>query len=436
MDWADEFGNAASEAARFVRSYDEMEYGSGSTVKAPFQSGNFPPKKRMGQAGTVKDELGVTSINVPVMGHIKKSVVEKKPKKVHVSKAFKAKVNKALTSKNVTGYKKDLFYVSWSGLSLPGNMQNVDTNGQVSQQVAYSNWDFLPEYFLDAASVLWNKKAASAGTWSTSSANTIGQGVSPLTVTTVNAVKFYVKNSYAQYLYRNTTARGIHLKIYEARPKRNSFLLQTNTELTGGVGTNQDALQNPAQGWAFALADGINEGYNLSQINNTLLKTDPRASTGFNKGWDIGLVQVFLEPGASYEFKVQGPSDFEWNYQKHVQYNEFTTIAKYSRYIMPVFYMDLTSEASTGTDLFGRKAFKFGGTQGTLGFERKLYVSLQMPEETGFVNTGVLGATGSVVDLGLRKPAYSENVWGNTGSLADVTWTETQPQTGAFTTGI
>lgn len=386
----------------------------------------------------VKDELGVASITVPVMGHVKKGVAIKKKHVVKVSKNFKEKVEKSLSSSNVHGYKKDCYFnaFNWGSHVFPDvqvvSSQNSGNAGVLTgQPLPYSTWDFLPEYFLDAASVLWNQKPATANGWRLTTANTIGRAVLPLTDVNANAVKFRIKDSWTRYLYRNLTQRGIFIKFFDCKPKRNSYLNSTVDTLTGTEAI-PDAIIDPFNVWNQGLNDDNNEGLNISAVLPNILGCDPRQSPGFKRVFEVSVVEVYLEPGASYEFKLQGPNDFEWEYGKHLLIGAFQDIAKYSRFVMPVWHFDLAFESGGGTLLQGRLGLLLNAANGNLVCERRMYCSLEMPQETGFVTPPAPLPSGTIIDMGLRKDAYVENVW-ITNALTSTTAETTQPQTGTFT---
>lgn len=357
----------------------------------------------------LKNEDGGKNVVAQTTGHVShnKRVALKKKRTVKVSKSFKEKVVKASLPDSIHGEKTDFYYPTFN--SVISNFQTVGW-GYDSGTVQSEKWSFLPEYFLDAASVLWNNKAATASSYSLSSTDTLGKDA----VTSANTLKFTIKNSFEHYLFKNNTSRGFKIKLYECAPKRPSTRNSTGATITGGTVVNGDALLVPQTYWGNALADDFSEGVNLSNVGNNAMDATPNQSSSFSKGYAIGCTEVFLEPGASYSYFLQGPSNVEFDMAKYFTGTMFMDIQKYSRYLLPVYKSELMVN-SVGQQFFGR----FGHTPtqpgySLLGCERKLYCSLKMPEQTGFV-AGAAFVAGQKINLTKRRHAYSYNMW-NTGT--------------------
>lgn len=361
----------------------------------------------------------------------KKRINAKKAKNVKVTKKFVAKVHKALIGEKHHGFKKDYYYGSWKqstvGAEQLSNIQYIDkwvTGGSGAVPFWYSQWSFLPEYFLDAASVLWNAKTASAGGsagWRVNTTKTIGQQNPYTTGSDFDNVQFFIKKSYEDWLFKNVTTRTIKVKLYHCRPKRASFLSDTPIDMTTQIpvitGFNLDALIDPHTWWTRCLQVESAENINISAANPSTLDMDPRMCSEFNKNWVVDVTEYVVDPGVSFKKRLIGPSNFEWKFKNHVQVVSntaypFYDIQKYSQYLMAVVIPDLAVASSTGapTNFAGRMPFISTVYNKCLVVERKLYCSLEMPEQAGW-NDDISTPTMPKV-LGHRRNAWAWNNWG------------------------
>lgn len=396
------------------------------------QSHHHTNKRREVQATGIGNNDGATNIVVPIYkgGHLK--VKERKVKSVKVTKHFRKMVEKCDEKGSITGSKRDIFY------AYPGSAYTLCSQAYDNFQetyTSYSKWSFLPEYFLDAASVLWNGKTPSALGWQFNSVNNMGVGQLPIASGKVaSGVKFTIIDSYEKYLYKNQTNRTWTIKLYECGPKKASFLSTStvgNDNVTHVAGA-LDALVGPASTWSNVMGDAavnsnllasfVPSGNSASVIGtptpNTLY-TYPTMFPQFAKLFQSDCTTIVLEPGMSFEYYLQGPNNMEFSLDGCFNNGNFAGIQKYSRYLMPVYYPDLTSD-TTSTVLsayIGRHPAVFTSSNGLLGYEREMFCKLKMPEETGFVDPAAfLAGTNQV--LGYRKHALVHNVW--TGGVGTV----------------
>lgn len=372
-------------------------------------------------------ENAAESIHAVVTGHKKRGVSMRKKHHVKVSKGFKKLVEEAMKKDEITGFKIDMFDAC-EGTTVPFNQQAVD-NWQWNGSTPYTGgtagapamgWAFSPEYYLDAASVLFNNKTPSANGYAFDTAGTFGVGATatgfPATSPASN-LQFTITNSYEDYLFKNITNRVVDMKVYLCAPRQASYLSVAPTTITGGAGAEADALINPKNTWGQALTDQVSLGINLAAANSSVLNMKPQYAKGFMKYFKLETHEVVLEPGETFHYRVQGPSDFEWKWENHVKNNIFTTIAKYSRYVMTVckFSMDVVGNGvGRGTHQFRFATAQPDTAANSIAIERKLYCSIRMPEQTGFrVPAGGLPAL-QMVTFGERASRYYVRHWNAT----------------------
>nr|WAE42760.1 MAG: capsid protein [Cressdnaviricota sp.] len=362
-----------------------------------------------------------------------KGVSMKKRKLPHVDGEFKKKVAAALKKKEIYGTKTDIYYATLlvNSTDVSGaHEQFIDSfNYQASPAGAapYSKWDFLPEYFLDAASCLFNDKTVTNANYVFNTANTIGTGVAPVSTTTgLGEVEFTVVDSHVKYFFRNDSQHIFKMFLYECAPKRDSYLQSAVELITGAsASTEVDALIDASTTWKKSLADDASMGSNTGTYPLSL--TTWSASTGFKSvightpfltpGWresfSADVIEVVLEPGASYEYFMQGPSNFEWRGRDHAKQNAFVSIKKYSRYLMPVVYTELCGVTGVGNLNSADRAPFAPSANNQFVFERSMHCKIKMPEETGFIIPASLTG-GTPQGLGLRAPRYVHTIWGPT----------------------
>jgi len=367
------------------------------------------PKKKMAPVKRqyVENENGATDVVAYSTGNAshKKGVASSRKKRVKVSPAFKAKVIAATNSKLVTGYKEDFYYQGVFGSGI--DQQAVGWNPALAVANAPSQWSFLPLYFLDAVSCLFHNKLV-ANSWAF--ANEMGSYVAALSA---DNLKFHVADSYEVYHFKNNTNRGLRLKLYECAPKRISLSSPTPAVIgSGTAGGEVDALQNPVTYWFNALGTDSNNGQNLSNVTPAFLNLAPAQSPTFARGYKTGMSEVFLEPGGTYTYKLQGPSNMDIDMEKYYVNGVLQDIQKYARYVMPVVSSELCVDTASGTkNVFGRMPWAQNGNGGfVLGCERKLYTKIKMPEQTGFVESAI--TVGNTQDLNLRKNCFIATNWG------------------------
>lgn len=417
-----------------------------------YKSGHHHAPNEHTAAAEVANQDATGNVVPQVVGGHKK-VRNTKKKSVHVSSKFKKMVRKVEEAVKMHGSKIDIEYRVCPGISSfsQGYIQWLSANAQPTRPGL--DWSFLPQYFLDAASCLWYGKAASLSYTIVDPTN-LGDGVSPVNAgaTAMSNVQFDILDSWETYLYKNETGRGCTLTIYECAPKKKSNLTTSANvwDTSAGLLNDYTSLQVPPTYWTNALTDESTEGRNIATVSPSFPGLDPTHCPAFNQAYEVSSHKVYLSPGASFSYKLQGPNNQSFSLTDLVVRTRIFDIAKYSRYVMNVVMWDLACTAGapvSNTILGGRLAF--GGVQsvgvvsssvlptptqpvGTqLLFERKSFCKLAMPDMTG--GTGV--AAGTKFSLGFRRPAYLYSLWSSgtsDGTAVNVSGpTTVEPATGA-----
>nr|WAE42787.1 MAG: capsid protein [Cressdnaviricota sp.] len=418
--------------------------------RTPHRHPHGPPNQHR-PAAEVRNQDATSNTVAEIQGGHKKVRTMKK-KSIHVSSKFKKMVKKAEEGKAIHGTKIDIEYRKCPSVGL--NQQGYQVWGPATNNLSRPGleWSFLPEYFLDAASVLWYGKAASISYTMIDTTN-IGDGIAPANTgaTAFTNVEFDILDSWEEYLYKNNTNRGCTVTIYECAPKKKSNLTTAAQvwDTTAGVLNDVTSLQTPPTYWENALIDESTEGRNLGFVTPGFLDLDPTHSPTFNKGYSVTSHKVYLSPGASFAYKLQGPNNVNFSLTDHVVNTRIFDLAKYSRYVMNVVKWDLActaGSAAANTITMSRLAYAPTQLVGVvssatlptptlpvgeqLSFERKSYCKLRMPDITG--GTGV--AAGSKFALGYRRPCYSYNLW-SSGVIATQVYGVTQQTFVEPTTG-
>lgn len=401
-----------------------------------------------------------------------KKLVEKKKRVPKVTKVFKEKVHRALDPNNVhgtyvalncEGYLKlgarpltdNNKQFVWSGLgvlasALPGDDYPWPDCG---------GWSFLADQYLRVASILWNGATAtnSASTWNLNSASNL----SP------NTTKFWIRDSYTQYELKNMSQRVVTLRVFELAAKspmgyntqkadNRYWIMPSGTGVLGlsALGDNL-AGNHPAAAWANALGDDFQNfsAYQSipaaqSALNVNVLDLYPTQSKSLKSVYKCAMLKEYvMEPGEQVKFKVQGPNQVEYDYQKFWKNNAFMSIQKSSRGIFFTVKEDLVCAsnrlaypAQNATTPIPAVTPNFIGTgrlidtisTAVIALERKDFYMLEMPETVvptgGTAQTQASGVTG-------RRDAYVHDVYNNinlAGQLQTVEVDRDMPQSYAL----
>lgn len=325
---------------------------------------------------------------------VKKEAIKKK---VKVSKKFKKKVAEALEGERGTGY---LVERTVSNIQIPvDNKQAVfqPYGGRTIDGVSYPF--FNPSHVNYVASVLWKKKVQSLSTGS------------------FDPDMFYIKNlkievcsQYYIHKLKNNTARTMEIRIYDVSPKMTQEINSSNVNFYTALDhwIQAFAIGSPSGG-AGTITQTSNENPGNTQYNTIGAK--PSESLTFRSQYSCDETIIKLEPGKEYYHKVQGPSNYTYDYNKFWKQDNFRPIQKFCKTSLICFNTDLTatdlSNVGRYTDILPNQGFG-------LLCETEVYTKVRCPNKSGFVTpAGALGA-GVVQELGqtgycfIRKNWYGE----------------------------
>lgn len=370
-----------------------------------------------------------------------KTTNHKKGNKVVVTKDFKDKVVKALADRTTSGSWDQISFDTIPISTIPLNGQAVNGLGELFSN-DYSNWAFDPEDILHAASVLWNNKSDSQinrlwnseGSLGVSVASTIGQNsVNDLKLPFASKhamnVKITVKRCYEVYKMKNESQRTITMKIYLCEPKRQGSMGNGPLSFPSDAFSNPttttvlQSIGNPGEVWASELRKQHGAGMNVNNVTPNLLYNKPTLCPVFNKLYKADETTVVLEPGQVYEYFINGPTNFTFNFANFFQGTGAETIVysgvqKFMRYPLFTAYVDLVTDGSNA----GRypTTVASGSYQG-IALERQLKLFLECPETVGgglnvTKNTGgeIFNLNGAI-ENNYRRDCYFKTVYTRIG---------------------
>lgn len=372
-------------------------------------------------------------------------------KHVHVAKRLRTAIKEVAEKEDEIPGKYKMVYGGQS-LSCPlANRQYVmDGVGWSANAAALSTggtavkvttpWLFNPEWFVHVASTLFYNKVPSF----TVVDNDL---LSTQNIPHLSQLSFRVKSSWATYDFKNVSANTVILKLYCCQPKRpgychyrmtysdanlclsdttSAFLTHdpvsqvtapstADSVFLGGTGTSVATTNSnitpsygpPSVCWSRALLNEKTAGTELStSLDPTYLHLSPKECPDFNRQYDSELTEIVLEPGQTYMYKVSGPSDYWWSFEKHVRGGVIMNVQPYMRSVMSVIRMgqakNVANQLETG---------RFADPKAVLSLERTYGAVIGMPETTGFKfpvyasEADLLtGISGKQFSMNLRRP--------------------------------
>lgn len=290
----------------------------------------------------------------------------KKSPAVRVTRDFRQKVQKVL-EKNLV-----------EGKLIAINTQVIRNSTDNGQTATYLGEHFSPNFILDAASVLWNKKTWTEGNKLPYDANNFNW----------QTARVHVMNCYDQYTFRNNSRRTVTLKLFECKPK-----VKTNAF-------------HPLEQWSNTLAAENNP--NESNIAGTTVNTlynDPRNVKSWSQIWSPQVTTIVMEPGQTYVHKLQGPKNQMLDFAKFVVNNApqvFMDQQPFARYMLAISYVDLVTTTLSAT---GRYVDASGEAYDGIAFEIKRVYNLAMPEQAGLELP--VTYSGGIKSLGYRRYSFA-----------------------------
>lgn len=365
------------------------------------RSGSRKVRKPKRNKRKSNDEQGTAMRAAKVINRRKKSVSFKKKPKVSVSKKFKLKVAKALEPKESHGRYLEIGYQNFDFEPLLyGNKQKVERIG-INSGGGYQQM-FSPAMVLNAASVLFNGKAATESTQYTIAAGAYNFGANSFDPRTT---KLNVRNSYCSFVLRNNTPRTWIIQLYEVSPKLNMNVDDEGDAYTQWINcmVNESSTGTTTNPFAINIA---------SATPNTLYAT-PLQNKMIQQKWNWERHEITLDPGQSYDHFIQGPSNVVYDYAKFWKQDGagaadkfYDYVKKFTRQLIIVARLDLVQD-NTVSQAVGRQGNPLD--KGRLLVEWKNYYNITCPEVAGGVGV-VGGGTASVTNQN-RKDCYFHKNW-------------------------
>lgn len=370
------------------------------------------PKRRSGKSHRQRE----TDRYPAVSYKLKKSVHNHRPKKVKVTRKFKEKVNKIIQKRDIPGYYSEINYLSFG---------NIADNTQAIAGWWGTDEDrlFTGNYFLNAASVLWNKKGFPLTSTVTTNPGLGGVGQYTRTLYKVNDsgnfnnlnTIIHVNNSYSTHKFRNNGQRTIELQLYETKLKAKY----------SDIG--------PMYSFGNALGEMVAQKINTENANVTSLGWKPTHCPLWTKLFNHECKKIKLEPGQEFMHTTQGPSDFDLDFAKMYNTGESAAASTYQdfqKWSVGLFFIakyDLINGNHTvNVPAPGGRFEDTKDNLGTLLCETQISCKLQMPEMTG-LTTGAAFPANQQLLLDNRKPNRIIRVNGMTYAGVGVRHDEEMP---------
>lgn len=296
----------------------------------------------------------------------------------------------------------------------PTTLAAADTYADLIQGTDFNF--FTIEKILDAASVIFNRKAISQQPWLlTNNLNTIfnpstGQPIS----NQIGSLKIHLANSWVQFTLRNMSGRIVHLDIFECTPR---IKFDVFTPLQGLASTLETGSQNVqdvdlAQDANFRyynrLAPGSGvEGYKFGLLTEGTI--DPsQIAKQFGWNWNVVKREMVLQPYETCVHSIKGPSGvLDWS---KLSTNETDQVGFLKGFSVGCFMAVRGDQALPTTKTSGAKYADSAPVPATaerwsyqmsmpVAVEIKESYSIKVPEVAGFVS----GSAGSRQQLNMRK---------------------------------
>lgn len=307
-----------------------------------------------------------------------KRVKFRKLKRVKINRKFQAKVKKAIEPQRVSGFAQlvDVQYLRYE----PNNSQFVAYLGMGSDStVTIGNlnkytvpWFFGPLRVLDTASVLFNGKLVAD--------KDVTFAAAGMFKTDVGNPKFHVKKSWVTFQLKNNSERTVYLKLHCIGPKNTS-----------------DETLDIATLWQDALIAENTAKVNIGNITVNTLHNGPRSVKQLRDLFNFAVTKVTLEPGQTYEYKIVGPEDFNYDWSKFYKGTSYQNLHKMMRTCLVTGHFDLQVNYGVGSTALNTRTIRAGqntyvsdGTQvGGISVEYREFYDITMPEITGGTGVGI-----------------------------------------------
>ncbi len=415
---------AAYKRPKFSDHYDNKSKGGGpSTVNmlaqkvAMKRTGSSKVKSIVGRKKTVK-------VSRQLREKIKKVVKAEDGYGVyHTTRQGSIGIqNHAADSSRVTidqgGYPAEIIQITQGFEEERGDSRNW-TQGLITN-LGFTQGDeyqfFTPLKFLDAASVLWNQKAATknyaiqAGNFTNSVALGVGAPVAGTpALPNKKGVDVHVVNSYVTFEMKNNSQRILSLELYHCVPKvKWPSNLPLGTFNGGIIELGQTQLQ------LGTIICEENTDTLDALIFNPNLK--PKSVDAFSSAYKYEKVTISIAPGETCKHSIQGPKGLDIEFSKlydGLVDNGGKMWSKSSLCVMIAIKPDLIyatknvgTLGGTGTGRYTAQEASGNTLKDMVSVEVKEVFKMSMPDDTGFVlqEIGAGGIpAGSIQSLNLKR---------------------------------
>lgn len=371
----------------------------------------FYPKKEMGKSvqKALRNEstMSTRTAICKKKGNLNKGT--NKPKRIKVSRALRKKIGKVIEEKKINGTWCELFY-GYIGRKQDGS-QAVEYFATDTPQFNTA-WQFLPEEFLHAASVMFNNKTNSSDNRGIVNTNNLGI-TSTGELNTFHKqqfgcnAKFTVKKSSVTYHLKNNTQSTLKVRAYTVSPKKAGYYNEVLSMPDGSFQTTQLQGLQPIQTWNTSLLTQV--GYNILGAGSSSYGLYPEMDAKFKQQYKIEMCDILLDPGQSTTFSVQGPQDTELNFAKMYLNNAFQNLQKFSRSTFFIVNHDLIQGAPAQEQ--ATRIGRFNCDLNSLLVEKKFYCKLSVPESAGVTTIAQPVATSMTLEQNQRRDVLAYHVW-------------------------
>lgn len=371
-------------AAAIARASDLFSASSSNGRRRSNSGGSMPPSKRMKAAAaktTKRKSPGSTGMMSGLTDRqansrrVTKKLNAKGRKKVKVSKEFRAKVRAASEATKVRGkfIQNEQGILVTSGVNrqqvtetIPG--ASLSAGGQTTTGV---NGLFSAARVLHVASRLWNGKTAvinpSIG----------GGGVNSLNLNEITTT-VDVLSQYWEFKIRNNAPRTVYISAHKCMPK------------------NLNSGNTPFGSWTNSINTGSGQGYIIGTpaLTTNQLFTTPQMYKEFNQFFKVEQIDITIEPGQSYAFKVQGPA-MTYDMKNFYIATNYQNFQKQDVFMLFRTWTDIVGDTVTSN----MQRAPLDASTGEIGIESTYHCKVAMPETVGWQSGGIVPAAGAVQNV-------------------------------------
>ncbi len=294
-----------------------------------------------------------------------------------------------------------------------------------------SEWQFFtPLKVIDAASVLWNRKAITVDyAIQTDNFNTVvvaatGAPVAGGTASDpgIKGFKVLIDNSYVKFTMKNNSQRTLKISVYNCVPK-----IKFPNQLP--LDSLQDGIIEETDGANTSYFGAHTTGFTSLQQAQALLvnpQFEPSMCKSFAASWKYEKKVIRIDPGETITHSIQGPKGYLLDYRKlwdggldqgGLAYKQTSCC------VMMSFEVDMVySTAGVGSDTQGITGH-YAQTQDAinslvepLSIQWDEVYRLSIPDVTGFSKSAIGDTAGDAQVLNLRIPRRAFGNFTNTAS--------------------